>query len=211
MKIKKLHIMLIALIAIFSVSAIVMFGIENKASKTPSTEAVPLENKEGETMHATIETSMGTIKVKLDSAKAPLTVKNFADYATAGFYDGTIFHRVIPGFMVQGGGFTADGTQKETNPPIKNEAKNGLLNRRGTIAMARTNVIDSATSQFFINLADNGFLNYQNDNNYGYAVFGEVVEGMDVVDKIAGVATGSNGPYQDWPLDDVVIEKVTVE
>src|SRR3989338_1596361 len=164
MKIKKLHIMLIALIAIFSVSAIVMFGIENKASKTPSTEAVPLENKEGETMHATIETSMGTIKVKLDSAKAPLTVKNFADYATAGFYDGTIFHRVIPGFMVQGGGFTADGTQKETNPPIKNEATNGLLNRRGIISMARTNVIDSATSHFFINLTFNWFPFFQNAN-----------------------------------------------
>jgi len=162
-------------------------------------------------MIAEIKTNMGTMKLKLFEDKAPITVKNFKKYAETGFYDGTIFHRVIKGFMAQGGGFTKDGLQKDTFEPIKNEAKNGLSNARGTIAMARTNAINSATSQFFINTVNNAFLNYQNDQNYGYAVFGEVIEGLDVLDKIEAVKTGNRGYFQDWPVTDVIIEKVTVQ
>ena len=161
---------------------------------------------------ATIETSMGSITVELDDAKAPVTVKNFLDYAKSGHYDGTIFHRVINGFMIQGGGFTHDMQQKETKAPIRNEAMNGLKNARGTIAMARTMVVDSATSQFFINLVDNGFLDYKGPDprTYGYAVFGKVTDGMDVVDKIAKVKTGFAGPHQNVPEEPVVIKKVHV-
>jgi len=157
---------------------------------------------------AKIQTSLGDIVIELNAEKAPITVENFKSYIVDGFYSGTLFHRVMPGFMVQGGGFDTNKTQKATKAEIKNEAKNGLKNDRGTLAMARTNVVDSATSQFFINLVDNDFLNYQNDENYGYAVFGQVVEGMDVVDKIAEVKTGNNGPYQNWPVEDVVIENI---
>ena len=159
-----------------------------------------------------IETSMGTIALELDDEKAPVTVANFLAYAKAGHYDGTIFHRVIDGFMIQGGGFTREMSQKSTNTPIKNEASNGLSNKRGTIAMARTMVVDSATSQFFINLVDNGFLDYKGPDprTYGYAVFGKVMEGMDVVDKIAKVATGSFGPHQNVPTEPVLIKKVTI-
>ena len=160
---------------------------------------------------ATIETEKGTITIELFADKAPISVKNFIEYANNGFYDGTIFHRVIPGFMIQGGGFTSDGAEKQTEAPIKNEAKNSLKNDRGTIAMARTQVVDSATSQFFINVADNAFLNYVDDGNYGYAVFGKVVKGMDVVDKIVAVRTGQRGMYSDWPVETVKIIKVTVE
>ena len=161
---------------------------------------------------ATIETSMGSITVELDDAKAPVTVKNFLDYATSGHYDGTIFHRVIDGFMIQGGGFTKAMDQKPTKAPIKNEASNGLTNKRGTIAMARTMVVDSATSQFFINLVDNDFLNFRapTPQYYGYAVFGKVTDGMDVVDKIAKVKTGFAGPHQNVPEEPVVIKKVHV-
>ena len=161
---------------------------------------------------ATIETSMGSITVELDDAKAPITVKNFLDYAASGHYDGTIFHRVIDGFMIQGGGFTPAMEQKKTRDPIKNEATNGLSNARGTIAMARTSVVDSATSQFFINLVDNVFLNFRapTPQHYGYAVFGKVTEGMDVVDRIAKVRTGFAGPHQNVPVEPVVIKKVTV-
>ena len=159
---------------------------------------------------ATIETSMGTIAVELDDVKAPVTVKNFMDYAKSGHYDGTIFHRVIDGFMIQGGGFTKDMNQKETKAPIKNEAANGLKNARGTLAMARTMVVDSATSQFFINLVDNGFLDYRGPDprTFGYAVFGKVTDGMDVVDRIAKVKTGFAGPHQNVPETPVVIRKV---
>ncbi len=155
---------------------------------------------------------MGTITFALDDAKAPETVANFVRYAQDGHYDGTVFHRVIDGFMVQGGGFTKDMNQKETREPIRNEAMNGLKNRRGTIAMARTMVVDSATSQFFINLVDNDFLDFQNPTpqGFGYAVFGEVTDGMDVVDRIAKVKTGSVGPYQNVPEEPVVIRKVSV-
>jgi len=161
---------------------------------------------------ATIETSMGSITVELDDAKAPVTVKNFLDYATSGHYDGTIFHRVIDGFMIQGGGFTKSMDQKPTKAPIKNEAANGLKNKRGTIAMARTMVVDSATSQFFINLVDNDFLDFRAPmpQHYGYAVFGKVTDGMEVVDKIAKVKTGFAGPHQNVPEEPVVIKKVHV-
>ena len=164
-------------------------------------------------MKATIETSEGAITLFLDEAKAPVTVKNFAEYAKAGHYDGTIFHRVIAGFMIQGGGFTAGMEQKNTRPPIKNEAANGLKNERGTIAMARTMVVDSATSQFFINLVDNSFLDYRGPDprTFGYAVFGKVTSGMEVVDKIGKVKTGSVGPFQDVPRTAVVIKSVKVE
>ena len=163
-------------------------------------------------MKATIETDLGTIELELDEKKAPATVKNFADYAKSGHYDSTIFHRVIPGFMIQGGGFTPSMDQKKTNAPIKNEASNGLSNKRGTIAMARTMIVDSATSQFFINLVDNGFLDYKGPDprTYGYAVFGKVTDGMDVVDKIAKVKTGFAGPHQNVPEEPVVIKKVVV-
>ena len=161
---------------------------------------------------ATIETSRGAITLELDDAKAPVTVANFLDYAKAGHYDGTIFHRVIDGFMIQGGGFTKAMDQKPTKAPIKNEAANGLLNKRGTIAMARTMVVDSATSQFFINLVDNDFLNFRapTPQFFGYAVFGKVTDGMDVVDKIAKVKTGNSGMHQNVPEEPVVIKKVHV-
>ncbi len=163
-------------------------------------------------MKATMETSMGTITVELDGEKAPETVKNFVAYAKDGFYDGTIFHRVIDGFMIQGGGFTRDMNQKATRAPIRNEAANGLKNARGTIAMARTMVVDSATSQFFINLVDNDFLDFSapTPQGYGYAVFGKVVDGMEVVDRIAKVRTGFSGPYQNVPEETVLIKKVVV-
>lgn len=160
-----------------------------------------------------IDTSMGTIRLELDEEKAPITVANFIDYIQSGHYNGTIFHRVIDGFMIQGGGFDRNMNQKATREPIKNEAKNGLHNKRGTIAMARTMVVDSATSQFFINLVDNDFLDYSSPTpqGYGYAVFGEVIDGMTVVDAIAKVPTGYAGHYQNVPETPVVIRKVVVE
>ncbi len=163
-------------------------------------------------MKATIETTMGTISLELDEAKAPATVKNFVEYANSGHYDGTIFHRVIDGFMIQGGGFTKSMDQKPTREPIMNEAMNGLKNLRGTIAMARTMVVDSATSQFFINLVDNAFLDFTNPtpHGFGYAVFGKVTDGMDVVDAIAKVKTGFSGPHQNVPEEPVVIRKVKI-
>ena len=159
-----------------------------------------------------METSMGTITLELDDDKAPATVANFVDYVKNGHYDDTIFHRVIDGFMIQGGGFTEDMNQKPTDDPIRNEAMNGLKNRRGTLAMARTMVVDSATSQFFINLVDNDFLDFTapTAQGFGYAVFGRVTDGMDVVDAIAKVKTGNCGPYQNVPCEAVVIRKVSV-
>ncbi len=164
------------------------------------------------TTRAEIKTSLGAIEVELDEAKAPVTVKNFVDYAKSGFYAGTIFHRVIPGFMIQGGGFTRDMGKKETRAPIKNEAANGLKNEKYTLAMARTSVVDSATSQFFINVADNGFLDHRSDDprGFGYAVFGKVTKGQGVVDKIAVVPTGNVDFFQNVPTTPVVIEKVTI-
>ncbi|RTF69864.1 peptidylprolyl isomerase A [Serratia marcescens] len=152
----------------------------------------------------TFHTNHGDIVIKTFADKAPVTVENFLNYCRAGFYDNTIFHRVINGFMIQGGGFTADMQQKSTKAPIKNEADNGLRNLRGTISMARTADKDSATSQFFLNVADNAFLDH-GQRDFGYAVFGKVVKGMDVVDKIAQVPTGNVGPYQNVPTKPVVI------
>ncbi len=153
----------------------------------------------------TFSTSMGDIMIELLSEEAPVTTKNFLEYVDAGFFDGTIFHRVIPGFVIQGGGFTADMNQKPTRAPIKNEADNGVKNSRGTLSMARTSDVNSATSQFFINLKDNAFLDH-GTRDFGYAVFGRVVEGMDVVDKIAGVQTGNRGPHSDVPMEPVVTQ-----
>lgn len=158
-----------------------------------------------------IETSRGEITLELDGVKAPESVKNFLAYVDAGHYDGTIFHRVIEGFMIQGGGYTADLQTKPTRPPIRNEADNGLLNRRGTIAMARTSVVDSATSQFFINLADNAFLDHRGKDprSYGYAVFGRVVSGMDVVDSLGKMKTVSkNTLFQNLPEEAAVIRHI---
>ena len=153
----------------------------------------------------TLETSLGSIVLELDPDKAPISVANFLAYVDSGFYDGTIFHRVIPDFMIQGGGFAADMTQKPTKPPIKNEADNGLANDSWTIAMARTQVKDSATAQFFINLKDNDFLNH-GSRDFGYAVFGKVTSGVDVVKKIAGVKTANQGGNQNVPVEPVLIK-----
>ena len=158
-------------------------------------------------MKVKLATSMGPIVIELDQDKAPISAENFLKYVDAGHYDGTIFHRVIDGFMIQGGGFSRDMRQKPVNAPIKNESTNGLKNDNYTVAMARTNVRDSATSQFFINVKDNDFLNYAGESNPGYAVFGKVVEGKEVVDKIRKVATGNSGGHQNVPTTAVVIEK----
>ncbi len=159
-----------------------------------------------------MKTSKGDITIELNAAKAPVTVKNFLSYVTDKYYDGTIFHRVIPGFMIQGGGMNADMGEKVSKAAIKNEAANGLRNSRGTIAMARTPVVDSATCQFFINLKDNNFLDHKDntDEGFGYCVFGKVVAGMDVVDAIAKVKTGNKKGHQNVPLEPVTILSVEV-
>ncbi len=157
-----------------------------------------------------IQTNFGTITLQLNAEKAPITTENFLRYTREGFYDRTIFHRVIEGFMIQGGGMEPGMAEKKTHEPIQNEADNGLSNKRGAIAMARTMDPHSATAQFFINLKDNTFLNHSapSAQGWGYCVFGEVVDGMDVVDKIKEVPTGNKGQHQDVPVDDVIIEKV---
>lgn len=159
-----------------------------------------------------LETTKGRIVIELYPDKAPKTVKNFLDYVKSGHYNGTIFHRVIPDFMVQGGGFTPDMTEKEARAPIQNEADNRLLNQRGSVAMARTGEPHSARAQFFINLQNNGFLNHtaKNPQGWGYAVFGNVVEGMEVVDAIAAVPTTTKGPYANVPSQPIVVQKATV-
>lgn len=171
---------------------------EKSASKKQSTTAPTV----------VMTTSLGRIVLQLNSEKAPISTENFLKYVDQKHYDGTIFHRVIKDFMIQGGGFTADMKEKSTMAPITNEAKNGLSNLRGTISMARTNDINSATAQFFINTVDNQRLDYRSDSNYGYAVFGQVTEGMDVVDKIRAVQTSSKGEYDDVPVDAVVIKSI---
>jgi cyclophilin family peptidyl-prolyl cis-trans isomerase len=158
----------------------------------------------------TIKTNHGDIGVELFDEKAPITCENFRQYISDGFFTDTIFHRVIPNFMIQGGGMDAEMTSKPTRPPIKNEADNGEKNARGTLAMARTGVVDSATAQFFINLSNNDFLNH-GDRDFGYAVFGRVTDGMDVVDAIAAVPTGNKAGHQDVPEDAVTILEVTVD
>lgn len=177
--------------------------VNNKVSTKGDIKA---SNKKEKSMLVLFETTQGPIKIKLDSDKAPKTVENFLKYVDEGFYKGTVFHRVIKGFMIQGGGFTPDMNQKSTHPPIKNEANNGLKNKRGTLAMARTSDPNSASSQFFINHADNAFLDFKAESlqGWGYAVFGEVIEGMDVVDKIAALKTGNKKGHDDVP--DVTIE-----
>jgi len=171
------------------------------ASPSPSPSPGPV---------ATVETSLGRIRIALDQERAPISVANFARYARAGHYAGTVFHRVMPNFMIQGGGMTAELQEKPTSPPIRNEARNGVRNTRGSVAMARTNDPNSATSQFFINLKDNPFLDF-GIQGAGYAVFGQVIDGMDVVDKIAAVPTKTAGPYQNVPVTPVLIKSVKVE
>lgn len=177
------------------------------ATSNPGSDAKP-----SAAPRVALETSLGKIVLELDAARAPKTVENFLAYVRSGFYDGTIFHRVIPGFMIQGGGFTADMKQKATQPAIQNEADNGLKNTRGTVAMARTNDPHSATAQFFVNTVDNAFLDHSSKDarGWGYAVFGRVIEGMDVVDKIAAVRTGRRGPFSDVPSTEVTIQKAVV-
>jgi peptidyl-prolyl cis-trans isomerase B (cyclophilin B) len=174
------------------------FATENKMSDTP--------NK------VKLTTTIGTITIQLNTEKAPISSKNFIQYVKEGFYDGTIFHRVIPDFMAQGGGFTADFEQKKTHDTIKNEADNGLKNTRGSLAMARTSDPDSATAQFFINYKDTSFLDYTSPtpSGWGYAVFGEVIDGMEVVDEMAKMPTGNKGGHQDVPKTDIVITKAEI-
>jgi len=165
---------------------------------------------QGKSTMVKLHTNMGVITLQLDDEKAPNTVKNFLEYVNSGFYSNTIFHRVIGNFMIQGGGFEPGMKQKKTNAPIKNEAENGLKNDKYTVAMARTGDPHSATAQFFINVKDNGFLNYPGQDGWGYCVFGKVVEGTDVVDAIRNVKTGNRMGFQDVPLEDVVITKAEV-
>jgi peptidyl-prolyl cis-trans isomerase B (cyclophilin B) len=164
------------------------------------------------TAHVTIATTVGQMTLELDADNAPKTVENFLSYASSGFYDGTIFHRVINNFMIQGGGFTTDMEQKPTQAPVDNEANNGLKNERGTIAMARTQDPHSATAQFFINVQDNDFLNHTGENmqGWGYTVFGKITQGEDVLDKIRCVQTGSQGGHQDVPTEPIIIESISV-
>ena len=198
---------LLVFLSILSLSFAGQAGAKPKKSEKPavtSTATAP---------QVKLQTSLGDIVIKLDQAKAPASVANFLAYVKSGHYDGTIFHRVIPGFMAQGGGFTEKWDQKSTQAPIKNEANNGLLNKRGTIAMARTADPQSATAQFFINYADNAFLDFKGETQqgWGYAVFGEVVQGMDVVDKMATVPTGRGGPMPtDVPQTAIVIKKASI-
>ena len=188
------------------------------ASPSFSQEAKPATKPKPEPAAATtpvkiiFETTKGTIELELDPVKAPISTANFVNYVKKGHYDGTIFHRVIPGFMIQGGGFTADMQQKPTDAPIKNEAANGLKNLRGAICMARTNVVDSATCQFFINVKDNDFLNYSSPDprGYGYAVFGKVTKGLDVIDAIVSVPTTSKNGHGDVPVDPISITSAKI-
>ncbi len=172
--------------------------------------AAPAQDKPAAGAKVLLATSAGDITLQLDAEKAPKSVANFLDYVKSGHYDGTVFHRVIDGFMIQGGGFTPELTQKPTKAPIPLESRNGLKNERGTIAMARTSVPDSATAQFFINVKDNAMLDYPSPNGNGYAVFGRVVSGMDVVDKIRGVETGSVKGHQNVPLKPVLIRSASI-
>lgn len=175
----------------------------NQAQETPAvSDAKPVK--------VTIETSKGNIELDLDAAKAPATVANFVSYVKKGHYDGLIFHRVIPGFMIQGGGFTPDMQQKATDAPVKIESKNGLKNVRGSIAMARTSDPNSATSQFFINVKDNSNLDYPSFDGFGYTVFGMTTKGLDVVDAIVGVPTTRKGPHGDVPVEPITIKSVKI-
>jgi cyclophilin family peptidyl-prolyl cis-trans isomerase len=203
-KISKTQWVIFAVASLLFLAFFIFNPMEN-TTETKQAEPEPTGNP-----IVVINTSMGDIELELYPDSAPKTVENFISYVKDGSYDGTVFHRVIDGFMVQGGGFTPDGVQKPTREPIVLESDNGLKNARGTVAMARTNDPNSATSQFFINVADNDFLNYS-PQNPGYAVFGKVINGMDVVDKIKTVKTGVKNGMPDWPVDDVVIEKAVIK
>ena len=194
----------IFLAALALLTPIGMGGNDAKTNASPKKKV-----KEGKPL-VIMETSQGSVKIELWPDKAPATVENFLRYTDDKFYDDTIFHRVIDGFMIQGGGFTSDMGQKETHDPVKNEARADVKNQRGTLAMARTSVVDSATAQFFINHKDNDFLNHRDKSSqgYGYAVFGKVVEGMDIVDKIAKTPTGNAGHFQDVPKTPVIIKSI---
>lgn len=189
-----------------------ILGVVFLAAHAGAAEPIKPEPKKAKKEKPVIvfETTLGSFEAQLDPEKAPVSVKNFLGYVDEGFFDETIFHRVIEGFMIQGGGFTKDMTQKKAKDPIKNEAGNGLKNTRGTLAMARTSVVDSATAQFFVNVVDNAFLDHKDESprGFGYAVFGKVISGMDVVDKIRAVKTGSKSGMGDVPLEPVVMKKV---
>lgn len=190
----------------FLVKHIMAMVLAGALSGAAAAQAQTSDNHEGDTPMVVFETNYGDITLEMFPDEAPVTVENFLQYVDEGFFDGTIFHRVIPGFVIQGGGFTEDMNQKETRAPIKNEADNGLKNSRGSLSMARTQQVNSATSQFFINLKDNAFLDH-GTRDFGYAVFARVAEGMDVVDKIAAVSTGNRGMHQDVPVEPVIVEK----
>jgi cyclophilin family peptidyl-prolyl cis-trans isomerase len=202
-----------AILCFVSVSAVT--GQEQKDPSPQTAPATGEKAKSAESDHprVTMKTSMGEIVLELDRKRAPVTVENFLQYAKDGFYNGTLFHRVIPDFMIQGGGMEPGMKKKPTRSPIKNEATNGLKNKTGTIAMARTSVVDSATGQFFINCKDNSFLDHRDTSSrgYGYAVFGKVVEGMDVVRKIEKAPTGVKGGHRDVPLEDITIVSVEIQ
>ena len=185
-------------------------GCSRQTPEPGAARAKPAQRKGDPTPMVIMETSKGTVKIELDAVKAPVTVANFLRYVDEKAYDGTIFHRVMPNFMIQGGGFRPDMTEKPSHEPIKNEAGNGLKNLRGTLAMARTGVVDSATNQFFISVADNAFLNHKDETptGFGYAVFGKVTEGMDVIDAIVGVPTGTVGPHENVPKEPVTIVSI---
>jgi cyclophilin family peptidyl-prolyl cis-trans isomerase len=208
---KYLNVGLIVVLAIFVLTGVSLIAgcSEEEVTQNEQINEEP-EKMEAKSTKVKMETSMGDIVIELNEEAAPVTVKNFLDYVEKGFYDGTIFHRVIPNFMIQGGGFGPDMERKEAREPIINEASNGLKNGRGTISMARTSHPDSASSQFFINHRDNPNLNYGGESNPGYAVFGKVVEGIEVVDKIAAVKTTSKGSYRDVPAETVLIKSVRI-
>jgi len=195
------------IVTLFWVAVLVVIGVQANA---PMVKAEEQQSRGRIEPMVVMETSEGTITIELWAEKAPMTVKNFLRYVDEGYYDGTVFHRVIDGFMIQGGGLTADLKPKETRDPIKNEASPELKNERGTIAMARTNMINSATSQFFINVVDNDFLNQKNKTpmGFGYCAFGKVVAGMDVVDKIKEVPTSTQGQFENVPVNPVVIKSI---
>ena len=194
-------------ITVFAILGFIALSIMFTACDTSKKGA--LNQGKGDNPVVLFSTNQGDIKVKLNRAEAPISVENFISYVNDGFYNGVVFHRVIPNFMIQTGGFTPDMKQKTPKAPIKNEANNGILNSRGTLSMARTSEVDSATSQFFINVNDNKFLD-NGERDFGYAVFGEVIEGMDVVDKIAAVQTGTAGQFRDVPQEPIVINSAKI-
>jgi peptidyl-prolyl cis-trans isomerase A (cyclophilin A) len=193
------------------ISMILIMGLGQTVLASTTAKAIKKTNKtaiKDNIIKVKMTTSKGDIIIGLNQSKAPVSVKNFLSYVDKKYYDGTIYHRVIKGFMIQGGGFTSDMKKKNTGKAIKNEAKNGLTNEEGTIAMARTGVVDSATSQFFINVANNASLNHQGDSNFGYAVFGRVIKGMPVVNKIKATTTGTKMGFRDVPLETVIIKSI---